>query len=156
MKLRFIISVFFSLVSCSDIDVSRINDADRSSVPWLYALPTNLTSLTWKITLFSNSRVDNTETFDGYIFDFQEESAIIVQTGENIYEGNWLIIDKSDYPGYSRNISDMYLFIEFELDDSIEDINGEWNITSFSFTKMEMERINENGTTDYLNFEQNL
>lgn len=137
----------FSLTSCSNGDDNPTNRTRDEII-------SNATNGTWKITKFMDSDEDETNHFTGYNFTFNSSGVLSVSNGTNSYEGSWSITDSNSDDDDSFEDLDFNIF--FNLTNDFEDLNDDWEILSYTSTKIELIDISGgNGETDYLTFEKN-
>lgn len=104
----------------------------------------------WKITLFSDSGMDETNHFTGFSFTFEKEGKLISEKGTNRFEGSWQITDSNSS---DDSPEDLELIIYFNLSNDFEELNEDWNFISTSDNKIELIHISGgNGGTDLLTF----
>lgn len=152
MKSLKITRIFASLLlmlfvaSCSKEDDNQGNSTQSQ-------IQTNLQSGTWRITKFIDSGTDETNHFSGYNFTFNTSGVLNANNGTNSYNGTWSITDSNSN---DDSLNDLDFNIFFNLTNSFEDLNDDWDILSHSSTKIELIDISGgNGGTDYLTFEKN-
>lgn len=108
----------------------------------------------WEITLFIDSGNEETNHFNGYTFDFQDNGSLVAQNGLMTREGIWNIT--TDNSGDDDDQSDLDFNIQFGGNDDFEELDDDWDIVSQSNTKIELIDISGgNGGTDFLTFEKN-
>lgn len=152
LKIKLITSLFivFFLSSCKKNDDSKNKDDDTINL-----IENNVESGTWRITKFIDSGDNETNNFSGYNFTFNSSGTLNTNNGSNDYSGTWSITDSNSNDD-DDSFDDLDFNIYFNLTNIFEDLNDDWDITSYSTTKIELIDISGgNGGTDYLTFEKN-
>jgi len=142
-RLVLMIPVMLVAVSCSN------NDDPANSAA---AVENAVKAGTWRITRFEDSGNNETSTFSGYNFAFDANGTLTAGNGSNIFIGSWSVIDgKSN----DDNSNDMHFNIDFNLNNSFEELSEDWRFVSYSSSKIELINVSGgNGGTDYLTFER--
>jgi hypothetical protein len=143
IRLALIIPVMLAAVSCGNND-----DPDNSAS----AVENAVKAGTWRITRFEDSGSNETSMFSGYNFAFDASGTLTASNGSNIFIGSWSVIDgKSN----DDNSNDMHFNIDFNLNNSFEELSEDWHFVSYSSSKIELINVSGgNGGTDYLTFER--
>ena len=116
-------------------------------------ISTNVQSGTWRITLFEDSGVDETNNFTGYNFTFNSSGDLNANNGSTDYNGTWSITNSNSN---DDNLDDLDFNINFNLSNNFQDLNDDWDFVSQTATKIELIDVSGgNGDTDYLTFEKN-
>ena len=113
---------------------------------------------TWKVTSFIDSGNDETNHFNGFVFDFKNDGTVIASKNELSVSGTWSINDSSnssdDDDGSSDDV-DFNLFFNVPETNDFDDLSDDWDITSVSNSKIELIDVSGgNGGTDTLIFEK--
>jgi len=99
----------------------------------------------WRISLFSEKGVDETNLFNGYVFMFNDNGTIKVTKDNNTMNGNW----------YSAPGTGQKFMINFSAD-PLNVLNKTWDIKGETYTDLKLVYINsENGEEDLLTFKRN-
>ncbi len=143
-------------VGCSDDDDSSSDD-DNSQI--VNTVMNSVQSGDWVITEFVDSGQDETNHFNDYVFTFSSGGDLTATGNSDTVTGTWSVTydDSSDddSPDDDDDIDFNILFNVSEASD-FEDLNDDWDIVSYSTTKIELIDISGgNGGTDYLTFEKN-
>lgn len=135
------------------IGCKKDDDNSSSSNPSIQSqAQSHVQSGTWRITRFVDSGTDETANFSGYAFTFQT-GGVLTAVGSSTYTGTWSITDSNSS---DDSISDLDFNIYFNLSNSFQDLNDDWDFISQSATKIELIDVSGgNGGTDYLTFEKN-
>lgn len=114
---------------------------------------------TWRITNFVDSGQNETNDFNGYNFTFAVNGTLTATNGSNTLAGTWSVTDDSnsnDDDGGSNDDVDFNIFFPVPDSNDFEDLNDDWDIVSYTNTKIELIDISGgNGGTDLLTFEKN-
>ncbi len=136
----------FVAYSCKKSDDNQSNNIQST-------VQNNAQSGTWRIVKFIDSGTDETNHFTGYNFSFNASGLLNAKSGTNNYNGTWSITDSNSK---DNNQDDLDFNINFNLTNSFEDLNDDWDFISQSSTKIELIDVSGgNGGTDYLTFEKN-
>jgi hypothetical protein len=144
LKLALTLGLIFALVSCGDDD-----DPGTSAV----AVENAVKAGTWIITRFEDSGIDETSMFSGYNFAFDASGTLTARNGGNIFIGTWSVTDSRSNDDKS---DDLHFNINFNLNNSFEELSDDWHFVSYTANKIELIDVSGgNGGTDYLTFERN-
>lgn len=150
MKTNSFKKLFFALTIVIVAFSSCITDND--SVSKIEQVENNVQAGDWKISYFNDSGVDETSNFSGYSFTFQTDGSLIAHNVSNTYTGTWSITN-SDINDDSSSPNDLDFNIFFNLTNLFSELNEDWDIVSYSSTKVELMHVSGgNGGTDYLTF----
>ena len=143
MKTILILAVIFTVISCGNND-----DPGNSAA----AVESAVKAGTWKITIFEDSGNNETSMFSGYNFSFDASGTLTASNGGNIFIGTWSVTEgKSN----DDNSDDLRFNINFNLNNSFEELSDDWHVVSYSSSKIELIHVSGgNGGTDYLTFER--
>ncbi|NHF58183.1 hypothetical protein FK220_002440 [Flavobacteriaceae bacterium TP-CH-4] len=147
MAFLFIVLVFKSCTS-DDNDTDTINAADMEAVK------TAVTAGEWMITYYFDSDKDETSDYTGFIFTFGSDGVLQASDGTMALTGAWSVTssDSSDDDSIEDDIDFNIVFASPEL---FEELSDDWDIVSYSNTKIELIDISGgDGSTDYLTFEK--
>jgi len=137
----------FALVSCKKEEDNNPGNLSPSQ------LEAYVEDGTWSITKFIDSGTDETNDFAGYAFTFNSNGVLNANNGTNNYDGRWSI---SDSNSDDDSQDDLDFNINFNLTNDFEDLSDDWDIISYSSTKIELiDESGGNGDADYLTFEKN-
>ena len=114
---------------------------------------------TWRITNFVDSGQNETNDFNGYNFTFASSGTLTATNGSNTLTGTWSVTNDSnsnDDDGGSNDDVDFNIFFPVPDSNDFEDLNDDWDIVSYTSTRIELIDISGgNGGTDLLTFEKN-
>ena len=156
LKTLMFLFVGLALIACSEDDSNddNSNNNNTSSVDQTAAIAS---SGNWIITNFVDSGQDETNDFNGYVFNFNGNGTIVATNGTNTVNGTWSVTDSnssSDDDNYEDD--DFNIFFPVSEDNIFEDLNDDWDFISVSDNKIELIDISGgNGGTDYLTFQKN-
>lgn len=137
-------AVLIGAVSCSSEDVPM----DSMS-----AIESTIKTGTWRVTRFEDSGNNETALFSGYNFIFDAGGTLTATSGSNIFVGEWSVTDNNRNDDSSN---DMKFIINFNLNNSFDELNEDWHFVSYHSSKIELTHVSGgNGGTDYLTFERN-
>lgn len=107
----------------------------------------------WRISYFVDSGNNETTNFSAYSFSFNDGGAVIATNGSTTYNGTWSVTDSSSD---DDSQDDLDFNINFPVTNDFEDLNDDWDIKSYSSTKIELVDVSGgDGSTDYLTFTKN-
>lgn len=146
--------------SCSTDDSDSNND-DSNNGNSADQVSATMEDGTWRITYFFDTDEDETSDFAGYSFDFRSDGSLVATKSGTTVEGTWSVQDGSsndsnDDDGNSSDDDDFNIFFPVPDSSDFEDLNDDWDIITFSSTKIELTDVSGgNGGTDFLTFEKN-
>lgn len=109
---------------------------------------------TWRVTLYSDSGVDETTNFTGYNFTFGSNNVLTAVNGSTTVTGSWSVTSDNSLDDSPSN--DLDFNIAFSTPANFEDLTDDWNIISYTASKIELIHVSGgNGGTDYITFEKN-
>jgi hypothetical protein len=112
-----------------------------------------VTSGNWRVSYYNDSGTDETYHFAGYSFVFGTNGVLTASNGTNTYTGSWSVTDSNSN---DDSLSDLDFNIFFSAPAEFEDLTDDWDIKSFTSTKIELEDVSGGGSgTDRLTFEKN-
>lgn len=111
-----------------------------------------VTSGNWRVSYYNDSGIDETYHFTGYSFVFATNGVLTASNVTNTYTGTWSVTDSNSN---DDSLSDLDFNIYFSAPAEFEDITDDWDIKSYSSTKIELEDESGGGSgTDRLIFEK--
>lgn len=119
-------------------------DDDNSGSSGNTELSTILTSGTWYVQYCFYDEEDETDFYQGFVFDFNSDETVIAVRNSLAIDGDWDIDTQATYQNLSLN------FDGSELDD----IETEWKVVEYSNTSIRLKKQHSN-STDYLTFKKN-
>lgn len=136
--------------SCSDEDD---NSSINNSVDPTPVINT-VNNGTWRITLFNDSGTVETSNFTGYNFTFGAGNVLTAVNGGTTVTGTWSVTSDNSHDDSPSN--DLDFNIAFTTPVNFADLTDDWNIVSYTATKIELIHVSGGGGgTDYLTFEKN-
>jgi hypothetical protein len=131
----------FSISSCSNNDDDDgQNNGSTSGV---------VVDGTWKVTLFQEDNVNQTNHFNGYAFDFNSNGVLTATNDNHTQTGIWN--NGGDDSGNKLNID----FLAAPDDSPFEEISEDWRIESKTTSKIELKHLSGgDGSIDLLTFEK--
>lgn len=147
LKLIPILAMLFMLnvasMCSSDDDNST---SDNSSSPT--QVQNNISSGTWRVTLYNENGSVQTSNFNGYNFSFNSDTSLSATNGSTTQTGDWSTYSDS---GYTK------MDISFTATSGhFESISEDWRVLSSTASKIELKHISGgDGSIDLLTFEKN-
>ncbi|HEY0742088.1 MAG TPA: hypothetical protein VGD40_11530 [Chryseosolibacter sp.] len=110
----------------------------------------------WRITNYTESNVDQTASFNGYIFEFDSNNLLTVTNGSDNIAGTWSVVaDNSDDDNDSKSeFDDIDFNLMFTNPEMFAELTEDWEILSINDTKIELRHSSDNGRLDLLTFER--
>jgi hypothetical protein len=97
----------------------------------------------WQVTKFVDDEKDETDHFNGYVFQFNSDGTVTATRGSNVIKGKW---------STTSDGSKTKLNLDFGAS-AFEELNSDWIIKSGSTSSIQLEHVSGgNGSIDYLNF----
>ena len=124
----FIVTIFSS---CSDEDDVAVNNS-VDPTPVINVVNNG----TWRITLFNDSGVDETLNFTDYDFSFGASNILSATNGTNTYSGTWSVTSDNSLDDSPSN--DLDFNIAFSTPANFADLTDDWNIISYTATKIQL------------------
>jgi hypothetical protein len=151
-KLFSILSLLFVLnvaSMCSNDDNSNAT-ADPTPVV------NTVTSGIWRITLYDDNGVNETNNYSNYIFTFNS-NGVLTASNSTSYNGTWSVTTSNSNDDNPDNDLDFNIaFVAPAPNSFTDDLTDDWEIVSYTATKIELIDVSGgNGGTDYLTFEKN-
>lgn len=110
----------------------------------------NLITDVWYVNLLEDDGVNETCNYVAYQFTFDSNQNVVATSSTNTVNGVWEVTNSS---------SGLDLVLLFDIsgdDDPFDELNDDWDVTSFSNALIELMDISGgNGGTDFLNFGRN-
>lgn len=119
-------------------------DDDNSGSSGNTELSTILTSGTWYVQYCFYDEEDETDFYQGFVFDFNSNQTVIAVRNSLAIDGDWDLDTQATYQKLSLN------FDGSELDY----IETEWKVVEYSNTSIRLKKQHSN-RTDYLTFKKN-
>jgi hypothetical protein len=142
--------VVFNVASmCSDDDNSN-SAADPSPVI------NTVTSGTWRITLYQDNGVNETNNYSNYIFTFNS-NGVLQAANSTSYYGTWSVTASNSIDDNPDNDLDFNIaFVAPAPNSFTDDLTDDWEIISYTANRIQLIDVSGgNGGTDYLTFEKN-
>ena len=149
LKLITILAMIFMLnvaSMCSKDDDDSNSNSSSSSTPT--QVTSNVSSGTWKVTLYNEDGVVKTSNLSEYDFTFGASNALSATNGTVTQSGNWTTYSDSGSTkmdlGFTATSGDF------------ESISEDWRVLSSTSSKIELKHISGgDGSIDLLTFEKN-
>ena len=126
----------------SDDDSSDDNSPSTSNVN------TNVTSGTWRVTLFQEDGTNQTSNFNGYNFSINSNGTMVAVNGSTTKNGTWSTYSDSGSTKFGITFPD--------ANGPFEEITEDWRVLTSSASKLELKHISGgDGSIDLLTFEKN-
>lgn len=100
----------------------------------------------WKVANYNDSGVDETASYTGFSFTFNEDNTVVATNGTDTINGTWEEVIDS---GQHKLVLDMGLTVPFD------ELNDDWDVVSFSEARIDLKDVSGgDGSTDVLVFEK--
>ena len=137
-------AIFFILLSALLSCKRETNNSQMS-------IENSITQGEWRISSYSDSGNDETDSFSGYTFTFETGGVFKARIGNISYQGFWSINDSNSA---DDTIEDLDFVINFPIS-PVNEINQDWNIKEQDSYRLELEHISEgSGERDILVFQK--
>ncbi|MBD3583293.1 hypothetical protein [Flavobacterium selenitireducens] len=139
-------AALFSTSCSSDDDGPRPNQDPAPAIAVA-------TQGTWRITNFEDNGIDKTADYAGFNFTFNNENVIAVDGNGQTITGSWSIVSDDDFDVPEDSNLDFNIF--FQEPASFRPLNEDWDIATYSETRIELQDLDDDGPSDYLVLERN-
>lgn len=132
------------------------SDDDNSNVS---ADPTpvinTVTSGTWRIALYEDNGVNETNNYSNYIFTFNS-NGVLTAANSTSYNGTWSVTASDSDDDSQDDLEFDIAFVAPAPNAFTDDLTDDWDIISYTATRIQLVDVSGgNGDTDYLTFEKN-
>ncbi|MFS4493673.1 hypothetical protein [Maribacter sp. 2308TA10-17] len=104
----------------------------------------------WKVTRYFDD-IDETSNYTGFVFDFGQDGVLGASNGNIASSGSWSI----DFDSSNDSESDVDFNIFFTNPDVLEELTEDWDIVSYSDTKIELKDVSGgDGSLNFLTLEK--
>ncbi len=146
IKVYILSLLVFFVFSC---EKSEDDDLQNTGIS-VTEIKANAESGTWIVSLFEEEGMDETADFAGFGFAFNSGGVLRVVNGDNSITGAWSITTDDDS---SEEDIDFNIFFASPI--NFTELSEDWDIVSYSDTRIELKDIGEgNDSTDRLIFEK--
>lgn len=133
--------ISFVFISCETSDDDNDNDIDNDDIS-VTEIQATVTTGTWVVSLFEEEGVDETSDFAGFRFIFNEGGVLRADSGDNSISGAWSITSDDDD---SQEDIDFNIFFSSPV--NFEELTEDWDIVSYSDTRIELSDESDDTTT---------
>ena len=114
------------------------------------------TSGTWRITLYEDNGVNETNNYSNYIFTFNS-NGVLTAANSPSYNGTWSVTTSNSNDDNPENDLDFNIaFVAPAPTAFTDDLTDDWDIISYTATRIQLIDVSGgNGGTDYLTFTKN-
>ncbi len=149
---KFILPALFATLSLFTVSCSSDDDGPRPNADPAPAVEV-VTQGTWTVTNFVDDGVDKTADFAAYTFTFNNNNVIAVNGNGETISGTWSIVSDDDYDTPEDSNLDFNIF--FQTPTAFRVLNEDWDIATYTATRIELQDLDDDGPSDYLVFEKN-
>lgn len=107
----------------------------------------------WKISEYTRNGTDNTANYSNYIFAFEEENRLVVNSTSDVVNGTWRISNDSGSEFDSYNDVDFNIF--FESSGKLGELTSNYDVISATNDQINLSMEQNNGETALLSFSKN-
>ena len=133
---------------CSD-DNDTTNTADPTPVI------NTVNQGTWRITLYEDNGVNETNNYANYIFTFNS-NGVLTAVNTTTYNGTWSVTASNSNDDSQDDLDFNIAFLAPAPSAFTDDLTDDWDIISYTANKIQLIDVSGgNGGTDYLTFEKN-
>ena len=134
---------------CSSDDDNSNTSADPTPVI------STVTSGTWRITLYEDNGVNETNNYANYIFTFNS-NGVLTAVNTTTYNGTWSVTASNSNDDSQDDLDFNIAFLAPAPSAFTDDLTDDWDIISYTANKIQLIDVSGgNGGTDYLTFEKN-
>ena len=113
------------------------------------------TSGTWRITLYEDNEVNETNNYANYIFTFNS-NGVLTAANTTSYNGTWSVTASNSNDDSKDDLDFNIAFLAPAPNAFTDDLTDDWDIVSYTATRIQLIDVSGgNGGTDYLTFEKN-
>ncbi|MFT6795152.1 MAG: hypothetical protein ACJART_000284 [Maribacter sp.] len=150
MKLEILYIGSFLLMSFMFLSCETSDDEMENTGISLTEIKANAESGTWTVSLFEEEGIDETSDFTGFGFTFNSGGVLSAVDGDNSITGAWSITSDDDT---NEDAIEFNIFFASPL--NFAELSEDWDIVSYSDTRIELKDIGEgDDSTDRLIFEK--
>jgi hypothetical protein len=114
-----------------------------------------VTSGTWRITLYEDNGVNETNNYANYIFTFNS-NGVLTAANTTSYNGTWSVTASNSNDDSQDDLDFNIAFLAPAPNAFTDDLTDDWDIVSYTATRIQLIDVSGgNGGTDYLTFEKN-
>lgn len=147
MSIRLFVLCSLSMVFAPAFFSGCRNDNNPSQSIDPETVRVNLSTGTWRVTLFNDSGQDETAHFSGYTFTFASGNLVTATKSGSTVSGTW---------NTGLDNTHTKIVLNFTTPADFLDLNNDWHVLEQSAVKVRLEDVSGgNGGTDYLTFEKN-
>jgi hypothetical protein len=133
---------------CSSDDDNSNTSADPTPVI------STVTSGTWRITLYEDNGVNETNNYANYIFTFNS-NGVLTAVNTTTYNGTWSVTASNSNDDSQDDLDFNIAFLAPAPSAFTDDLTDDWDIISYTANKIQLIDVSGgNGGTDYLTFEK--
>lgn len=108
----------------------------------------------WRITHFTNSNVDRTSVFAGYIFEFDSHNLLTSTNGSENLSGTWSVSNTPSDDQMKTEFDNIGFTISFTNPTQFEALTGDWEILSITESRIELRDANNGSQNNMIRFER--
>ena len=113
-----------------------------------------VTSGTWRITLYEDNGVNETNNYANYIFTFNS-NGVLTAVNTTTYNGTWSVTASNSNDDSQDDLDFNIAFLAPAPSAFTDDLTDDWDIISYIANKIQLIDVSGgNGGTDYLTFEK--
>jgi hypothetical protein len=110
---------------------------------------------TWRITLYEDNGVNETNNYANYIFTFNS-NGVLTAVNTTTYNGTWSVTASNSNDDSQDDLDFNIAFLAPAPSAFTDDLTDDWDIISYTANKIQLIDVSGgNGGTDYLTFEKN-
>jgi hypothetical protein len=141
----------FALSSCDDTSsenrdniAAKVNEVENRAI----------NGQQWRITNFTNSNLDRTEVFNGYIFEFDSNNLLTSTNGSDNLSGSWSVKNTASDGEAKTEFDNIDFLISFTNPAQFEALTGNWEIVSITDSRIELRNLKADSQNDVIRFER--
>jgi hypothetical protein len=134
---------------CSSDDDNSNTSADPTPVI------NTVNSGTWRITLYEDNGVNETNNYSNYIFTFNS-NGVLTAANSTSYNGTWSVTASNSNDDSQDDLDFNIAFLAPAPNAFTDDLTDDWDVVSYTANRIQLIDVSGgNGGTDYLTFEKN-
>jgi hypothetical protein len=151
---QFCCIAFVLTISCMSCDNNVTTDQDKSTAKITEVENRAINGQQWRVTNYTQSDVDQTSAFAGYIFELDANNLLTVTNGVDNFSGTWSVTSDGKNDNKSE-FDDIDFTLNFTNPPAFENLSEDWEISSMTDSKIELRNVHgSTSEVDLLRFER--
>lgn len=147
-----IAAMMLSFVSCDD---KNDDNQDQAAAKITEVENRAINGQQWRITNYTKENLDNTASFNGYIFEFDTNNLLTVTNGSDNFAGTWSVTGEDDNDDSKSEFDDIDFNLQFINPPLFVELTEDWEVINLTDSRIELRHSSGgNGRIDLLTFER--